>query len=433
MKTSVKSLLLSALVLSAAGAHANQYVYRVPNPGLRAAVPQNLPALKLDISAWNFGQVAWGSFQDKSFTVSNEGAAPAALEFEPPAAPFNFSTSCGATLNAGTSCSLTLGYAGAVLGASSGTLRVITPETTLELELNGETAPPLEANVVRLGHFPSMSYQNLSTSPIHLMGRSIVGRAANGWQSLNLDTLVMASTGITANWRGDFGFPAGGAEVLQAYPHPTNSGHYVLVGDYSFGGSPTRSFVAIAQPDGKVIAAKYSGSTGTPAESAMFGNTVYVQSTNGGGAMTCTVQATAVNCADSLFGGVSPVVDDNGILHVRWFSMYGNDPRKVAYFPAGSSNAYTNKTVSGVSGDIRSIAFGRDGNLYATVVSSPAVWKIDRSTWQATVFAGSASESGDQGGSTSTARFGTTLYVQKSSNGLYVKDPANRRLYEIQL
>jgi hypothetical protein len=171
----------------------------------------------------------------------------------------------------------------------------------------------------------------------------------------------------------------------------------------------------------------------SPWQPTLSGNNAYLQGINGAGAMACSIDASTVTCNSSRFGGQHPTVDRNGVLHVAYFAMYGNDPRQVAVFEAGPYQSPTRKTVTGISNNLRTIAFGSDGNLYATLVNSHAVWKIDRTTWVATVFAGSDTETGDVGGTTSTARFTGQLAVQQSEAGLYVKDTNNRIVYEIKL
>lgn len=330
---------------------------------------------------------------------------------------------------------IALMLAGPLANAGAFVYRLSTPGSQAEAVL---PPAPQGAPVVRVGKFNQMYSVNLTTGNLTQEGNTLIGHSTGGIQFANVATGSVSTAPIVANF-SSYGFPSSGnVEVRKVHVHPTNPQLLVVVGDYSVYRGANGSFAALAKRNGEFVAAKYVQTNGISADSTMAGNTLYVQAASGqSGAMTCSVQALDITCASSTFAGISPTTDASGVLHVRYFSMYGNNPMQIVTLNPSAPNPNVRRSVTGlptgVAANMQSIAFGRDGNLYATFSSSSAVWKIDQATWQVSPFAGSVSETGDQGGTTLTARFGSQLYLQKSANGLYVKDYSSRVLFEILL
>jgi len=440
-----KTAIFAALALAWPLAYADSFIYRIPSLGVRAltVAPPEAPGagdaneelgLTVSPSEWDFGQVEASRRSSKTFSIKNSGAKQISLELEEPSAPFHLtSTTCGSVLASNAQCDITVEYlAGASAGRTSGGMSVASDKARAEISLEGESVST-DAAVVRIGEFPGMTSLNFTTGNLFRDGDNLIGHTYGGLQRTNLSTGASTSIALTGNFRS-FGFPVGNADLRQTFPHPSNPSLVVVVGDYSYSGYPNASFVALLDYTGKLVSATYVVTNGASTTSTMVGSTLYVQAHGAQqGAMICSVETTPVSCQTSQAGGFSPAVDPSGVLHVRHWDRYGPENKQIVVLDPKATPTYVRKPVSGLPGGIESLAFGRDGNLYAAVSNSSAIWSIDRTTWTASVFAGSATESGDAGGTVKTARFGTKLQIQKSENGILVKDYTTHRLFEIQL
>ena len=434
-----KQWLALTLAVMAVSAQAASFEYRqnLSGLGLKASStigPAPAPAsnVTLSLPSWNFGSVGVGNAPTKTFTLTNSGNAPASLSFEPLASPFSVANSCGAQLAASSSCDFTVEYRPTAEGPSSGTVAIAAGAKNLTVSLQGAaTAATPTVEYVGIGTLTQFHQQNYTLGEFARDGNLLYGgdggRAAYAYVDINSG--VKTAITLSANWTG-FGLPGGGnARVYQVFNHPTDATLKVLAGYWD--ATEDYAFVALAKANGEVTALGFVAQHSSPPYATMHGSNVYVHSSNQGGkAIVCSVGAATVSCASSYFGGIYPTVDTSGKLHAMRFM---SPAMQISVFENGVYTAPTYRAVTGIPAAMNSIDFGSDGNLYATVSGSPAVWKIDRNTWNATVFAGSATETGNSTGTIHTARFSTTINVQRSPRGLYVKDPTNRILYEIKL
>jgi len=166
--------------------------------GSAAPTVQTVPAeptLSISTQQVQFDAVAVGSKSAaQSIKISNSGTAPLALTgialggADPSA--FEFTTACGESLAAGSSCGLSIAFSPQTAGALAATLMIQTnAPASATVALSGQgTAPKVALSTTRMG-FQSqrigaasppqtISIGNAGTAPLEVLGLSLVGAQA---------------------------------------------------------------------------------------------------------------------------------------------------------------------------------------------------------------------------------------------------------------
>ena len=125
---------------------ATPYTYRVPIAGLQV-VPANpnTTGLTVSASALDFGTIAAGlTSSSQTLTVTNPSGAPVGLT-STSTAPFSlYQSTCGTSVPAGTSCSLTLDVSSKTQGALTGTLALTSLAGTYNVSLTAQISAPVD-------------------------------------------------------------------------------------------------------------------------------------------------------------------------------------------------------------------------------------------------------------------------------------------------
>jgi hypothetical protein len=278
-----------------------------------------------DAPTYDFGSRVVGAKVEHVFTVTNAGGVPAtALAATPLVAPFSFSGgafpgtggSCGATLDAGASCTVAVTFSPAAAGASAGTLALGYGD--------GVATASASEGLTGTGLAPALV--TVSDGPTYDFGTLTIGAAAEHAFSLTngggVQATALAPPTLTAPWGWKGGaFPGSGATcgttldagasctaIVTFAPIAAGAASATLSFGYSDGAAAQTASVGLAGTGAtKATLAISDGPTydfGTRAVGAPTAHAFTV--TNTGGRAATSISAAALASGFSFTGGAYP-------------------------------------------------------------------------------------------------------------------------------
>jgi hypothetical protein len=140
-------------------------------------------ALSASPSSVSFGNEAVGSTSSaQTVTVSNPGSTAASVSSVSVSGPFSQSNTCGSSIAAGASCTVSVKFAPAASGAASGTLSVASsaPGSPLTVALSGTGTTSANTNLALNAPVTASSY-----TQVYVPANAVDGNTSTYWEGTN--------------------------------------------------------------------------------------------------------------------------------------------------------------------------------------------------------------------------------------------------------
>ncbi len=267
--------------------------------------------VSLSPTSWSAGNVAVGKSVSQAFTLKNGTSSALSISsigLSPATSGFSKTTTCGASLAAGTSCDITVTFAPLATGSVSATLAVTDSAGSESASLSGTGV-----NATASLSPTSLAFGNVTTGTTSAIQYSTLSN--NGSTTLTISSLVISGPPFAFSGLGTCGasLAPGGTCTISVKFSPTATG--------TFTGKVTVNDSATNSP--QTLGLSGTGTSSTPSGpvasfspnplnfgSVSVGNTssvAYLTLTNKGGSalsITGSYTITGANAADFAFAGV---------------------------------------------------------------------------------------------------------------------------------